>query len=167
MVRAVATLLAAAAALVAAAAITAPAAAAAAKCGAPFDLNLVGRTFTTNAANQCSGSSKDAARYATITTNRILFDLTTDRGVSISATALEFGEDWVKPVISYTTKERTTKAGAWGSGRALFVDGLGRLIREFEGIGGACKANEDLYGVVSYLRVLAYQYQLPSSACLG
>jgi len=166
MVRAVATLLAAAAALVAAAAVTAPAAVAAANCAAPFDNGLVGRTFTTTATNECS-KSKDAARYATIAANRINFDLSTDRGVTVSSTALDFGPDWVKPTISYTAKGRTTTAGAWGSGRTLFVNGLGRLIRELEGIGGACKENEELYGVVSYLRVLAYQYQLPSSVCLG
>lgn len=159
-----ATLLAAAVALVAAASAAAPAAAA--DCGAPFDVALVGRSFTTDAANRCRGSSA-AARFSTITSSAITYDLSTARGVAVSSTVLTYGREWVKPSIQYTTKGKTVTAEPWGAGRALFVSGLSRLILELEAMGGACTANQDLWGVVSYLRVLAFQYQLPANVCLS
>ncbi|GAB0489428.1 hypothetical protein MMPV_000647 [Pyropia vietnamensis] len=166
MVRISATLLAVAVALVAAAALMANPAAAA-DCDAPFNLALVGRTFTTDASNSCRGGSKAAARFATITATSISYDLSTAKGVAISSTTLTYGRDWVKPTITYTAKDVTTTVEPWGKGRALFVSGLSRLIVELEAMGGSCAANADVWQVVSYLRVLAYEYQLPSNVCLA
>lgn len=160
-----ATLLAAAVALVAAAASLATPAAA--NCGAPFDLAVVGRTFTTDAANRCAGGSRAAARFATITASTVSYDLSTDKGVAVSSTVLTYGREWVKPTIKYTARGSTTTVGPWGAGRDLFVRGLSSLILELEAMGGSCTANADLWRVVSFLRVVAYQYQLPANVCLS
>ncbi|OSX78621.1 hypothetical protein BU14_0105s0039 [Porphyra umbilicalis] len=155
-----------AAAVIVAATIATTAAAASPACFTPFDAELAGRTFTATNSGGCTPKSVAATRYVTITGGSISYDEVSPTGVRLQTTVLSYGRAWVTPTI--TTKDgrgRTVKSGPWGApARNRFVAGLSALIRATAQMAAGCSANRGLWGIVSFLRVLAYQFQLPAAA---
>jgi len=155
-----------AAAVVVAATIATTAAAATPVCFTPFDAELAGRTFTATGSGGCPPKSVTATRYVTITGNSISYDELSPTGVRLQTTVLSYGRAWVTPTITTTDgRGRTVKSGPWGApGRNRFVAGLSALIRVTVGMAAGCSDNRGLWGVVSFLRVLAFQFQLPAAS---
>eukprot|EP00168_Porphyra_purpurea_P001619 TRINITY_DN1195_c0_g1_i5.p3 TRINITY_DN1195_c0_g1~~TRINITY_DN1195_c0_g1_i5.p3 ORF type:complete len:169 (+),score=63.14 TRINITY_DN1195_c0_g1_i5:415-921(+) len=154
------------AAAVVAATIATNATSAAAACFTPFDADLAGRTFTAIPSGGCVRASSDASRFATITGTTISYDESTPRGVRLRTIVLSYGRAGTLPTITVTNASgNSVKSGPWGApNRARFVAGLTAMIRGLANLAAGCSDNRQLWGVVSFLRVLAYQYNLPEAA---
>lgn len=157
-----------AAAGVLAASATTGAAAAPASCFTPFDEDLLGRTFTAGPAGGCVRPPRRPSTYVTVTAGRITYDELNAAGARLRSTVLTYGRSWVAPTITTVEGSRgSVTAAPWGpANRRTFVTGLSRMVRGMDAMarGGCGRDNTPLWGVVAFLRVLAYQYALPAAA---
>lgn len=163
----------AAAALAAALTLTAAPAATAADgpCFTPYDSALLGRTFTAAADGGCTSSTARPTVYVTLTAGRVSVVELSPRGSRLRSTTLTFGRAWVTPTVTSVVgpdgrgDAAATPVTPWGAAnRAAFVGGLSRMVRVVSAVAGGCGENAQAGGVVTFLRVLAYQYALPAAS---